>query len=125
MLEKPPYGSPCNSCGQCCQDELCPLARRVFGERHGPCPALSKLDVGFGCGLMLTPWRYAPEATAHHGAQAMREAAALLCAASLGCDAEAPGENVDEELRAKVLGPSRALPREAVEHARNLWSKEV
>lgn len=124
MLEKPAYGSPCNSCGQCCQDELCPLGNRIFGPRPGPCPAIAELSSGFGCGLMLTPWRFAPEATSAHGADAMRKAAALLCGAGAGCDAIGHDEHVEDDVRARVIGATRAFPEAEIAHARKLWRGE-
>jgi hypothetical protein len=123
MLEKPPYGSPCNFCGRCCEDELCGLAKRVFGPRLGPCPALSEYGEGFGCGLILAPERYAPVAASHHGVEAMREAAALLCAANAGCDAIGQDEIVDEAVRAKVLNATRSLPEAEIERARGMWDE--
>jgi hypothetical protein len=121
MLEKPAYGSPCNSCGRCCQDELCGLAKKVFGPRLGPCPALTEYGEGFGCGLILTPSLYAPAAASIHGADAMRDAAALLCAAGAGCDAQGQNETVDESVRARVLNATRSLPDVMVERAREIW----
>jgi hypothetical protein len=121
MLEKPAYGEPCNSCGRCCQDELCGLAKRVFGPRLGPCPALTEYGEGFGCGLILAPSFYAPMAASVHGEEAMRDAAALLCAAGAGCDAQGHDELVDETVRARVLNATRSLPDVAVERAREIW----
>jgi len=125
MLEKPAYGAPCNSCGRCCQDELCGLAKRVFGQRSGPCPALTEQSDGFGCGLILTPEQYAPAASALHGANAMSKAAALLCAAGAGCDAQGFEEIVDEALREKVLGVTRSWPEADVERAREMWRSAI
>ncbi len=121
MLEKPAYGEPCNGCGRCCEDELCRLAQKVFGPRPGPCPALAASDEGFGCGLILTPERFVPEAAALHGTTAMSEAAALLCAAGAGCDAQGHDEEVGEAVRARVLGATRLRPEAEIEHARETW----
>jgi hypothetical protein len=125
MLEKPPYGAPCNSCGKCCQDELCRLGLKIFGPLDGPCPALTRTnteaDNSFGCGLILTPQRFAPKATQTYGAQAMSAAAALLCAAGAGCDAIAPGEAVDPGLREKLISMTEAHPPQEIAQARDLW----
>jgi len=125
MLEKPAYGSPCNACGKCCQDELCALGTKVFGPHQGPCPALAEVSTGFGCGLILTPQLYAPTATALHGEDAMSKAAALLCAAGAGCDAQGFNEAVDEAMRAKVLGATRSLPEAKIEQARQMWRNPI
>jgi hypothetical protein len=121
MLEKPAYGQPCNACGRCCQDELCGLAKKVFGPRPGPCPALAEVESGFGCGLILTPSRFAPAAASVHGADAAGAAAALLCAAGAGCDAQGHDELVDEAVRARVMDVTRSRPQAEIERARAIW----
>ncbi len=121
MLEKPAYGSPCNACGRCCQDELCGLAKRVFGPRLGPCPALTEQGDCFGCGLIIAPQRYAPMQASIHGEEELRNAAALLCAAGAGCDAQGHDESVDAAVRARVLNATRSLPEADIERARELW----
>jgi hypothetical protein len=125
VLEKPAYGSPCNACGKCCQDELCALAKKIFGANPGPCPALSEVGEGYGCGLILTPQLFAPIPTSIYGEDAMSKAAALLCAAGAGCDAQGFDETVDEAVRAKVLGATRALPEAKIERARQMWRNPI
>jgi hypothetical protein len=125
MLEKPAYGSPCNACGKCCQDELCALAKKIFGPRLGPCPALAEMSGGFGCGLILSPHLFAPIPTSIFGEDAMAKAAALLCAAGAGCDAQGFGEVVDEAVRKKVLDATRLLPEDALARAREKWSNAI
>ena len=50
---KPRYGAPCNGCGVCCQQELCPLGTTAFGAVPAPCPALHWVQGRFWCGLAL------------------------------------------------------------------------
>ncbi len=121
MLDKPAYGAPCNACGRCCQDELCRLGAKVFGPMPGPCPALTEHEGGFGCGLILTPARFAPLASSVHGAEAVSQAAALLCAAGAGCDAQGHDEIVDDNVRARVLGATASLPEAELSRAREIW----
>ena len=57
---KPPVGYTCNGCGVCCALETCPIARIVFLQRKGPCPALewSQSTSRYHCGLLVQPERY-------------------------------------------------------------------
>jgi hypothetical protein len=87
----------------------------------GPCPALAEMSGGFGCGLILTPQLFAPVPTSIYGEDAMAKAAALLCAAGAGCDAQGFGEVVDEAVRARVLNVTRSLPETEIERAREMW----
>jgi hypothetical protein len=121
MLEKPAYGSPCNACGKCCQDELCALGTKVFGPHPGPCPALTEVSSGFGCGLILMPQLFAPMPTSIYGEDVMSKAAALLCAAGAGCDAQGFDEIVDEAVRARVMSTMKSHSDAEIEHARQMW----
>ncbi len=110
---KPKYGSPCNSCGQCCQSSLCPLGQHVLGPVDAPCPALRAQGEGFGCGLVAAPRLYDPVRTAIYGARRMREAAAFLIGAGRGCDAVlADGEVHDPDIAARMIAGSMAVPAE-------------
>ena len=96
MIEKPPHGSPCNSCGQCCAEQLCPLAEHVFGFEQGPCPALDyDRDKKSRCGLVISPARFAPLQTLRYGAEIMTKGAMVLIGAGIGCDAQLIGEPRD------------------------------
>lgn len=90
--EKPPHGEPCNGCGGCCEASRCPLGAHVFGP--GPdCPALTD----DGCGLVLTPRMFFPGSEAE-----LRDAAALLIGAGIGCDALLEGELPNLSWRARL-----------------------
>lgn len=118
---KPPYGSPCNNCGQCCRDNLCPLGEHVFERWEGPCPALEEDSLGSRCGLVASPRAYAPVRTSRFGARAMSGAAALLIGAGGGCDAQLEGEAVHPETRLKMREAARAIPMAAIEAAARMW----
>ncbi len=101
MLAKPAHGRPCNGCGRCCHDELCPLGARLFGRWHGPCPALQPAEgQSLVCGLVADPARHQPVRTLAHGREAMSKAAAVLIGAGFGCDAQTADEPADAEFRA-------------------------
>ena len=103
MLEKPPHGQPCNGCGQCCADQLCPLGASVFGEPvDRRCPALEPDGERFACGLMSNPMVYAMRLTLLHGKEVMSRTAAHLIGAGRGCDAQLDGEPADEVWRAAM-----------------------
>src|SRR5688572_8418484 len=78
---KPLYGEPCNGCGICCMQEICPPGLEIFEHIRGhqlkaeqPCPALEynsqtkrfdcllahnlefayKAGIGVGCDAVLT-----------------------------------------------------------------------
>jgi hypothetical protein len=92
MKTKPPYGSPCNNCGICCQQGICRTGRLILGEVQAPCPALIEKDDDFFCGLMTQPQCFAPTQARIKGAERMRQAAKLLIGAGLGCCARAEHE---------------------------------
>jgi hypothetical protein len=92
-VNKPPHGAPCNGCGLCCQQELCPLGSFVFDRSAGPCPALTPQAEGrFACGLVVSPSTWAPVRTALAGVKTMSEAALYLIGSGVGCDAKLEGE---------------------------------
>lgn len=102
-LEKPPYGSPCNKCGKCCEDQLCPLGSLLFNKQDGPCPALEHNADGTGtCGLVSDPKKWAPFRVAGNGEERMRKSALLLIGADSGCDALLKGEPINEAFRAEL-----------------------
>ncbi len=116
MTEKPPYGAPCNNCGGCCRDALCPLAQVLFGSRSGPCPALTDA----GCGVVIDPVRYAPVQCAINTAKTMSEGAALRIGAGVGCDAVAPGEFHDPAIGAR-LRRAFSISRLKIRAAMLMW----
>ena len=103
LIAKPAYGSPCNGCGQCCRDQVCPLGARVFGTSDGPCKAIKHTEDGrVTCGLVMAPRKFVPVLTAIHGAQTMALGAAVLIGAGHGCDAQLVGEHADEAQRLRM-----------------------
>jgi hypothetical protein len=99
-LEKPPHGDPCNGCGWCCRNQLCPLASGVFGgSQNRQCPALEEAEGRAVCGLVAHPMAYRMVATLKHGVAAMGGAALTLIGSGVGCDALAYGEEPSEALR--------------------------
>ena len=87
VLQKPPFGEPCNGCGECCKEYLCLLGREVFERNEGPCPGLEAEEDGiYMCGLVLHPARYAPTQVALRSEEELKEAATLLIGSGWGCD---------------------------------------
>lgn len=100
--KKPLHGEPCNRCGLCCFITPCPLALAVFGPIIGPCPALGLGPNDTACGMIEDPARFAPERTAEHGEQVMRDAAAFLIGSGLGCDARLESEPENKAFNHKL-----------------------
>lgn len=119
-IAKPPYGSPCNSCGACCRDQLCPLARLAFPTWRAPCPALAEHEQGFACGFIVRPRDFAPVQSAIHGARALSAGAALLIGAGRGCDA-ARDEPVDPDVAARLRAAAAATPAKSIARAMHVW----
>jgi hypothetical protein len=120
-IEKPPHGSPCNSCGGCCRAVLCPLGAHVFGQEAGPCPALMYQPEGqANCGLVVAPGRFDPVRTLRFGQDALSAAARLLVGAGIGCDALAEGEKPNRRFY-KAMDAFRAGKREYVRLALYAW----
>jgi hypothetical protein len=119
-IGKPPYGSPCNKCGGCCEDRVCPLGQLVFSRQHGPCPALQlNADMTGTCGLVEHPRTWAPFRATTVGEENMRKAALLLIGADSGCDALLEGEKANEAFRAALIRKARQgqHPRNVALHA--------
>ena len=57
---KPAEGDPCNGCGLCCTDTLCPAGLLLYRRRNGPCPALRWQDdpPRYLCGLLADAPRW-------------------------------------------------------------------
>lgn len=101
-IEKPPHGSPCNSCGLCCRMELCPIGARVFKRTQGPCPAIDEQPDGRSfCGLMTKPASYVLPLVAKHGVKAIADSAKFMNGSGTGCDAINYGEKPNEEYQAQ------------------------
>lgn len=124
MIAKPAYGSPCNNCGLCCQNEVCPLGQLVFTTAQAPCPALEIGGEGGKCGLIAHPERYAPIRTAVYGAEAMRDAAAFGVGAGIGCDARTEDERnaVPPPEFARAMAAVKRLSSAARNKIMRLWS---
>jgi hypothetical protein len=100
MIEKPPYGQPCNKCGQCCEDMPCPLGSLIFQQSEGACPALqTNKDGTRTCGLVSEPEQYAPFRTFIVGKEQMQKSASFLIGADSGCDALRADEVMDSAFR--------------------------
>ena len=102
-VPKPPHGSPCNGCGLCCIDQICPLAGHIFGgaeERR--CPALEPVGDGrFTCGLVVRPKHYAPWVKTRE--RNLRAGALVLIGANLACDGLFEGESKSADWAERVL----------------------
>lgn len=117
---KPRYGDPCNRCGECCRDELCPLASLGFRDWRAPCPALIEQDGRFVCGLVVAPRRFAPTQVSRHGVSRVSSAAKTLCGIGLGCDACADGE-FDASVAAAFREKARHIPAAIVDRASRVF----
>jgi hypothetical protein len=105
-IKKPQHGAPCNCCGLCCQDQLCPLGGAIFGGNWDrPCPALERRGGGSGfvCGPIVNPLQYASSQASRDQA-ALSAAAAVLIGADWACDAQVEGER-------RALGWDKRLRR--------------
>lgn len=88
LLPKPAYGSPCNGCGRCCIDQLCPLGELLFTSTGAPCPALLRENGGrLVCGLVKDPNSFRKGDPI-----LLASAAATLIGAGIACDAVLGGE---------------------------------
>lgn len=113
LLPKPKYTAPCNHCGRCCSEELCPAAELAFLGADVPCPAIKATDGKVLCGLV--------EIETLAGMDGM-----LRRALGIGCGCSMPDEGTTaDEIEAfdklsyitvygpnvQVQGASRALSR--------------
>lgn len=124
--EKAPYGTPCNGCGLCCQNEICPLGQIVFPAAvvrfGGACPALERDDERFICGLIARPEAYAPIKASVYGVEALREAAVIGVGAGIGCDARMDGEaDPPKDFLVAMLRVMRT-PRSTQRRIEKLWT---
>lgn len=96
MKDKAPYGTPCNSCGQCCAEELCPIACLILQKpiRHQMrCPFLTFDGAGdSSCGVVKDPTPFNLVGVLAHGVDKVKNATLTLIGAGYGCDARVPGE---------------------------------
>jgi hypothetical protein len=119
--KKPPHGAPCNGCGQCCKNELCPLGAAIFRQVRGPCPALEDADGAYSCGLVLRPAHYMPVRAFIAGAAKLRAAALLLIGAGHGCDAQRDDEPYDHKFGRRIRETARRRPMREIEDALEAW----
>ena len=120
-VAKPRYGDPCNGCGQCCRDALCPLARWLFRGQGAPCPALLSEGGRSRCGLIANPARFAPLVTQRHAADNVAAAAGLLCGANMGCDAAA-AHDFDPRVSARLRAAALAIPQSRIDRALRVFA---
>lgn len=105
---KPAYGQPCNGCGVCCRQELCPLGELLYRRVKGPCPALSGpylMTDGsstYTCGLVSCPEKFAPLTANIVGGDRLTAAAKFLTGTGVGCDCQLPGEPDNPEYRTRL-----------------------
>lgn len=119
-IAKPNYGQPCNGCGKCCMDTVCPLGQFLFEQEEGPCPALEWADDKWRCGIILDPRKFAPVRVARYGVDKMRAALLYLLGPGLGCDAELEQDTFDPSFYAMMNRFKIKFDEERVEAAR-LW----
>lgn len=127
-LAKPAYGQPCNGCGKCCMDMLCPLAKHVFDARSGRCPALFLSANGkWSCGLVFSPRDHAPvraAIVANDGELGV--AAKTLIGAGIGCDAIRSDELQPSPLtRSAMLQKTKAIPPLVIKAALKIWGIRI
>ncbi len=123
-IAKPSYGLPCNGCGLCCQNEICPLGQFAFPSWQAPCPALERDGDRFVCGLVNRPEVYAPIKTAVNGVEEMRAAAMHANGVGIGCDARLDEERdvvPPVEYTLAILRLARQ-PRSVSRKIEKLWS---
>lgn len=121
MIRKPAYGTPCNNCGDCCRESLCPLGTRLFNQASGPCPALEADGERGVCGLVAHPARYAPVRAAICGPARLIEAALLLIGAGHGCDAQLQNEPRAPKAYYRTLRQAAIYARPRVPAALSAW----
>lgn len=114
--EKSPYGSPCNGCGLCCREEICPLGSIVFPLASAPCPALEQDGERSVCGLVAHPERYRSG-----NVERLRAAAVRGIGAGIGCDARMPGEADPPKDFIKAMLRASRTPRNVSRQITKLW----
>jgi len=107
----PGHGRPCNGCGVCCVEELCPYALLVLlgpvlGQRfidrdervEGPCEILEWDEGRAWCGLVRHPERWFEGGTAELGAAIRKDLGDGTCDTTRSSD-EAARADHEESLR--------------------------
>ena len=120
VLQKPPFGDPCNRCGLCCIQATCFLGKAVFDQKAGPCPALETNGSDYSCGLVNNPAHYAPAQTAVRGEALLSAAARLITGQGMGCDTRNPDEPRNPIYK-KFLSDTYRELAPAVLNALSLW----
>lgn len=121
QLEKPQYGTPCNGCGLCCQNEICPLGEIVFPRAQAPCPALVIDGERYVCDLIANPQKFRPLKASIYGIAEMRDAAVIGVGAGIGCDARLPGEMDPPESFVRELRRVERSSRSTGRRVQKLW----
>ena len=88
---KPPWGAPCNGCGQCCLAEPCPLGVLASRRRRGECVALEWTAGRYRCGLLRAPLAHLLGRASKSASwldTPLRALARRWIAAGSGCDAD-------------------------------------
>jgi hypothetical protein len=89
MVGKPKFGSPCNGCGYCCQQQACKLSRDFLKSDVAPCIALELEDGRYYCGLVRHPGKHL--GLPHDWADAeLGVSFAHVLRLGAGCDADDP-----------------------------------
>lgn len=93
-IPKPAFGSPCNGCGYCCQQEACKLSVGYLKSTVAPCIALEIEDGRHWCGLVRNPAKYLPVGEEPWKEDVLRIHLSPVFAGMLrlgsGCDADDP-----------------------------------
>jgi len=56
LAELIPGRKPCEHCGKCCTEEVCPVGEIFLRTTKPPCPALAKDKEGkYWCGIIVCP----------------------------------------------------------------------
>lgn len=92
VLPYPEPGDPCNGCGDCCLNQLCPVALKVLdltpAEADQPCPLIDWDGDVARCGVITKPEQTAPILSAIHGPEKIAQAASLVLTVGSGCTSE-------------------------------------
>jgi hypothetical protein len=106
VLTKPAEGAPCNGCGQCCSEEVCPIGEEVLGEGvQPPCPFLKWHTARFWCELLVG------EAHLHAIGAVPDRVLAQAIGAGVGCTSPDPA---GIQIPATVVPPTRRPHRQGV-----------
>lgn len=97
---KPPHGSPCNSCGVCCMVAQCDLSVLMFGDVGAPCPALERDGDRHVCGVITDPRQFVAISVSE--VSSVQLAARTIIREGVGCDARINGEPINAAFNARL-----------------------